>query len=90
MNDDRRKFLAKSVGFVGAGIVAVIASKTTFDSKEGIGIAKGTKENPDSAKAYAMCGAGLNCGGGGGQCGAGLNCSGGGGQCGAGLNCSGT
>jgi len=86
----RREFLTKSLGFVGVGIGAVIASKVTFDSNQGLGIAKSTNDNVNDAKAYAMCGGGLNCSGGGGQCGGGLNCGGGGGQCGGGLNCSGT
>ncbi len=87
--NDRREFLAKSLGFVGAAIVAVIGSKVTFDSKEGIGIAKGTEENLDSAKAYASCGRSYNCSGGGGECGRSYNCSGGDGACGRSYDCSG-
>ena len=41
------------------------------------------------SRVYGMCGAGMNCRGGGGQCGAGMNCAGGGGMCGAGMNCAG-
>ena len=85
----RREFLTRSLGFVGTGIAAVIAGKVVFDDSKGLGIAKNKQDNQNSAKAYAMCGGGLNCSGGGGQCGGGLNCSGGGGQCGGGLNCGG-
>ncbi len=87
----RREFLEKSMGFVGAGLVAALGSKAIFDSSKGIGIAKSdANEKENSAKAYATCGFASSCSGGGGECGFASSCGGGGGQCGFSSNCSGT
>ena len=86
----RREFLAKSIGFIGLGITSVVVGKTGFDPSKGIGVAKSKPEQLDKPKAYATCGFGMGCSGGGGQCGFGMGCSGGGGQCGFGMGCSGT
>ncbi len=73
---NRREFLTKSLGFVGIGIAAVVASKVNFDKSKGLGISKSTDDQKEGAKAYATCGFGMNCSGGGGQCGFGMGCGG--------------
>lgn len=91
----RRDFLIKTLGFVGVGVGSALASKVNFDNSKDLGIAK-TKDELNKAEAYATCGYGMGCSGGGGQCGFGMGCGGdgggsggGGGQCGYGMGCSG-
>ena len=84
----RRDFLKKSAGIT-AGFAVGMFGSLKFNSEDGIKIGK-DRVRFGVAEAHAMCGAGYNCSGGGGECGAGYNCSGGGGQCGAGYNCSGS
>ena len=85
----RRSFFAKNYKYLLGFGAFTIAS--LFGLKRDGEIRLGKMKNSEFgfSEAHGICGAGLNCGGGGGQCGAGLNCSGGGGQCGAGLNCAG-
>lgn len=87
-NSRRNFFKQISKYALGFGTFAA-ASLFGFRSNGDISLGKMKDIDLGLSEAHGMCGAGLNCGGGGGQCGAGLNCSGGGGQCGAGLNCSG-
>ena len=86
MRFSRRDF----VKFGAGGLAAYLASKciVSIEPTEGFSVGK-PKIKFGTPDAYAACGTGLNCAGGGGQCGAGLNCAGGGGHCGAGLNCAG-
>ena len=86
----RRDFLKTTLKLTVVAATGMAASTMDikFNNSDGIRIGKDKTMSVGMSEANAMCGAGLNCGGGGGQCGAGLNCSGGGGQCGAGLNCS--
>jgi hypothetical protein len=97
----RRKFLKSVVSLSVFGI----ASGISFKKGEGFRIAELGKNLFGPPEAYGMCGAGVNCAGGGGMCGAGVNCGGsgggpqwpnppspgppGGGMCGAGVNCAG-
>lgn len=73
------------------GLSSMLLAQNQFDSTQKIQQAsvQEAQMSKDDLGTFGMCGAGLNCSGGGGQCGAGLGCGGGGGMCGAGLNCGG-
>jgi hypothetical protein len=76
-NDERRnflKYLSKYLFSIFAFVGALIFSPK-INKNEGFKIGK-MNVSLGPAEALGMCGAGLNCGGGGGMCGAGLNCAG--------------
>jgi hypothetical protein len=86
---DRRRFM--KYGFI--GIASIASALLPIKVTTGEGFIANNKVNiaVEESRAYARCGVGVNCSGGGGQCG--LNpgtCGGGGGQCGALLNCGGS
>ena len=81
----RRRFLKSVVSLSAFGM----ASGISFKKGDGFKIAAMGKNLFGPPEAHGVCGAGMNCAGGGGVCGAGMNCAGGGGQCGAGMNCAG-
>jgi hypothetical protein len=84
--DSRRRFLKTAL--VASGALAGMFASVKFNAADGIKIGE-SKVKLGMAEAQAMCGAAINCSGGGGQCGAAINCSGGGGRCGAAINCGG-
>lgn len=82
----RRNFIKYGLATIGGFIASTILVKV--DKGTGFRVGEHTID-VGTSDAKAVCGAGMNCSGGGGQCGAGMNCGGGGGRCGAGMNCSG-
>ena len=85
-NIGRRNFLKYLFSSFIFAVTSILSFR--FNKDEGFKIGKRI-DSLGPPEASGMCGAGLNCAGGGGMCGAGLNCAGGGGMCGAGLNCAG-
>ena len=84
---DRRRFM--KYGFIGIASIASALLPIKVTTGEGFIANNNVNISVEESRAYARCGIGVNCSGGGGQCGSSLHCSGGGGRCGSSLNCSG-
>ncbi|MBQ7608618.1 MAG: hypothetical protein IJU76_11710 [Desulfovibrionaceae bacterium] len=89
MDETRRKFF--KYGFIAAAAAITTLAPVKVVTNSGFSIKEQNILRVEESQAFATCGIGVNCSGGGGECG--LNpgtCGGGGGRCAALLNCGGS